>query len=260
MAHSTFKSAGNLMAKLEAMPREDRHCDKHGDYQSMKLDSGKWSSCPDCRDAEDMRQARNEIAAGSIEKRLEACGIPPRFHDMDFSTYEVGQKEKRQESALRACQGYAGDIAALKRGACLLLIGKKGTGKTHLACSIVRQAIQQHDMSAKYIAAHRMFRRIKETYGKNTQEAESQVIADYASTGLLVIDEIGMNRGTDTEMMALYDIINDRYEHRRPTVIVSNIADAAELEQWLGERTMDRLREDGKAIGFNWDSIRGKNN
>ena len=53
-------------------------------------------------------------------------------------------------------------------------------------------------------------------------------------------------------------MLNERYELRKPTIFLSNLA-SDELADFLGERVMDRLREDGgRVVPFAWESYRGK--
>ena len=61
---------------------------------------------------------------------------------------------------------------------------------------------------------------------------------------------------SDFEKQILFDVLNERYEKRKPCILLSNIA-PSELSGYLGERVADRLREDGgKLIAFDWESYR----
>jgi DNA replication protein DnaC len=65
--------------------------------------------------------------------------------------------------------------------------------------------------------------------------------------------------GSTSEQNLLFDVINERYNNRLPTLLLSNLTQA-EVVAVLGERVIDRLREDGgKVITFDWQSAR-KNN
>ena len=55
----------------------------------------------------------------------------------------------------------------------------------------------------------------------------------------------------------MFDILNERYENRLPTLLLSNLT-AGEVKNFLGERVFDRLREDGgECVVFDWSSHRG---
>jgi DNA replication protein DnaC len=54
----------------------------------------------------------------------------------------------------------------------------------------------------------------------------------------------------------LFDVLNARYANQRPTILIGNLT-ADELEEYLGERIMDRLLESGSAVvPFTWESYR----
>jgi DNA replication protein DnaC len=74
---------------------------------------------------------------------------------------------------------------------------------------------------------------------------------------LLIIDEIGVQFGSPFETNLMFDILNERYEKLRPTLLLSNLT-APEIKAFLGERIYDRLREDGgQFVPFDWQSHRG---
>ena len=67
-----------------------------------------------------------------------------------------------------------------------------------------------------------------------------------------------MQFGSDTEKLILFDVLNERYEKRRPTLLLSNLV-VDDVQAYLGERIFDRLREDGgEAVAFDWESHRAK--
>jgi DNA replication protein DnaC len=59
-----------------------------------------------------------------------------------------------------------------------------------------------------------------------------------------------------TRRAMLFDVLNDRYAEMRPTILIGNLT-ATELETYLGERILDRLRELGSVtVPFAWPSHR----
>ena len=54
----------------------------------------------------------------------------------------------------------------------------------------------------------------------------------------------------------MFDIIDGRYQEMKPTILISNLAIAG-IKDLIGERVIDRLREDGgKLVSFDWPSYR----
>jgi DNA replication protein DnaC len=85
---------------------------------------------------------------------------------------------------------------------------------------------------------------------------EVDMLDDFARASLLVIDEIGVGFGSEAEQVQLFDIIDARYKHRRPTILLSNLP-AKDLKTALGERAYDRLREGSQILVCQWGSYRG---
>ncbi|MNI63073.1 DNA replication protein DnaC [compost metagenome] len=82
------------------------------------------------------------------------------------------------------------------------------------------------------------------------------MIGELAGLDLLVIDEVGAQKGSEYELGLLHEVIDRRYQLVRPTVVVSNLA-ANTLGQFIGVRALDRLRQNGgQAVGFSWSSMR----
>jgi len=97
---------------------------------------------------------------------------------------------------------------------------------------------------------------IKETYSRSSDKTEKQVLDKLRTVDLLILDEVGVQFGTETEKILFYQIINGRYENVLPTILISNL-DEKRLSEYIGERCIDRLREGGGAvIAFGWESYR----
>ena len=113
-------------------------------------------------------------------------------------------------------------------------------------------------VSALFLTVMRAVRRVKDTWGRSSTQSESEAIASLVFPDLLILDEVGVQFGSDAERLILFDVLNERYEKRRPTLLLSNL-NIDEVKAYLGERVFDRLREDGgEAIVFDWASWRGR--
>lgn len=247
-------------------PTEQRECESHGEYTSKNYFGDRWSQCPECsrldaikRDKEEKDRALEREAA-RLHNRVVKTQIPPRFLDRTLESYIPNNEQ--QKKALSICAAYANDFEhVLENGSSLIFAGKPGTGKTHLAAGIGLIAATEYRKDVLFSTVMRAVRHIKDTWGKRNdgtqQETEMAAIMAFTSVDLLILDEVGVQFGSETEENLLFDIINERYENRRPTIIISNL-DIDGIKQYLGERAFDRLREDGgKYIPFTWDSYRG---
>ena len=216
--------------------------------------------CAQCaleaRDRENEQLAREAM---KHRKALKACriigdaAIPERYQGRTLDGYVVSNEGQR--AALEASQEYLQTITQSDdSGANMLFYGTSGTGKTHLAVGIA-QALIEHGGSALYTRASRIAQRIKETYGRQSDRTEREVYESFATPDLLIIDEVGRQFGTDAEKLMLFEVINSRYEALKATIVISNLSGEA-LIDYLGEAAMDRLREGGRSVLFDWTSYR----
>jgi DNA replication protein DnaC len=241
---------------------EDRACDKHGPYTAIKYIGRFWSGCPVCRaetEAEEKAKKDAEEAEQRVrnwERRLGQSGIPPRFQDRTLENF-VAENEAQQK-ALTFAKSYADEFnEALKTGRSALFVGKPGTGKTHLAAGIGMNLLKKGH-PVLFMTVMRAIRRVKDTWGKGRDESETEAIAAMVEPHLLILDEVGVQFGSDFEKNLIFDIINERYENRLPTILMSNLP-TAEVRAYLGDRVFDRMKEDGGArIVFDWESHRGR--
>ena len=78
-----------------------------------------------------------------------------------------------------------------------------------------------------------MVRAVKETYSRNSERTERQVIADFARPDLLILDEIGRQHGTDTERLIIFDVINARYLQNKPSILITNRHCQSLEKRWM---------------------------
>jgi DNA replication protein DnaC len=174
-----------------------------------------------------------------------------------FDNYNVGDDEYAglRQSALNKARQYAIDLRDDPRsGANLILLGSCGTGKDHLAVSVLRAAIS-YKMSVRYIRGSVLCSECRQ----HTLDTGRDVPRDIASIDLLVISDIEPNankNATDFEERALLELIDYRYTQMLPTVVTSNKKNRSELSTCIGLRTVDRLWECGTRVVMNWGSYR----
>lgn len=124
-----------------------------------------------------------------------------------------------------------------------------------MACAIANQLIEQGTY-AKFFTVTGMLRRIKESFSKDSKESESDLMEKFAHVELLILDEAGMDYGTEFNKTLMFEVLNRRYENMRPTIVLTNL-DIGALKEYFGERILDRMREGGgKMVTFNWESQR----
>ena len=196
---------------------------------------------------------RKEKEKQMIESRFESIGLGDRYKKCSFENYKASC-ECASEIMLM-CLRYAETFRERRRdGDCLALLGNLGTGKNHLAAAICRVV-----HSAGYTVVHtttmRMIRYVRRAY-QSSDISEQDQIDSLVVPDLLVLDEIGVNRGTDDELVLLSDVICSRIENYKPVILVSNLS-LTDLAKYVGDRVIDRLYDgNSNVLCFTWESYR----
>jgi DNA replication protein DnaC len=223
--------------------------------------------CPICKserlqqedeEREHQRQARiKRMAQADAESSIHRI-IPKRYLEKNFDNFVVSEKSQK---IFEVCKQYAENFEENRtQGRCMIMSGNAGTGKTHLACSIIKQVLlDSHNCnSCLYTTVYKMIGDVKTTFSKSFSMTEQEAISKYTSKTLLVIDEVGLQFGSDTEKNIIFSILNQRYEDVKPTILISNLS-IKNLSDFVGDRVIDRMKENGGiSLNFTWESRRGK--
>lgn len=236
-------------------------CDKHGDHERDIFQDGDnrlhGDTCGACATE---HAAAESLAAHAKELRNARFGqaeIPLRFQDRTLGNYEA--TTPNQMRILAACREYAENFKAIRKaGTCMIFSGGVGTGKTHLSAAIAN-TIMGAGYSARFATVSGAVRRVRASW--RTDENEQAAINLFCDPDLLILDEIGVQSGSENEHQIVFEILNARYERMLPTILLSNLPLTGEgktVRTYLGDRITDRLREGGgKAFVFDWSSGRG---
>ena len=127
----------------------------------------------------------------------------------------------------------------------LLLFGNYGTGKTHLAYSILKE-LDRQGLPGYYITIPDLFDRISDRVNRIDV---ADVLGKLCMVSCLVLDEIGVQSGDADEKKRLYQIIDGRIKNGRPTILVTNL-DRSELVNLLTERVVSRVIQSSYKLFF----------
>jgi len=138
----------------------------------------------------------------------------------------------------------------------LILYGKAGRGKTHLAVAIGYRAIQ-NGFETLCITAAKLIEDLSNASAKGLLH---QSLAAYTRPHVLVIDEIGyLSYGPDAANV-LFHVVNDRHLRKRPMIFTTN----KPLSEWgkvlhdedLAAAILDRVLERGRFVHLDGPSGR----
>lgn len=246
----------------------DYHCDKHGAYKGRKCKSPRTGQiieprclkCVEDEDRERFERDQREAKQQRLIRSIERAGIPKRFQSKRLADYATVTPE--QLHALKLCTDFAENFDdALAAGRCMIFCGKSGTGKTHLSTAIANHVIL-NGRTAIFTSVREIVATAKATWRKGADKTEQQALEPFCAVDLLAIDEVGVQFDTEAEKLIMFDVINRRYNEMKPMIVISNLpmesSDSPSIKSVLGDRIIDRLRENGgKLIRFEWESHRG---
>jgi DNA replication protein DnaC len=141
-------------------------------------------------------------------------------------------------------------------GRSLILSGKPGRGKTHLAVAIAYRAIQ-NGFDALFVTAAEMIDELSNAFREGRL---APALPRYAHPAVLVVDEVGyLTYGTDAANV-LFHVVNDRHRRRCSMVFTTNKS----LDAWgkvlhdpdLAHAIVDRVLERGRLMRLDGPSLR----
>jgi DNA replication protein DnaC len=143
-------------------------------------------------------------------------------------------------------------------GKCLILSGKPGRGKTHLAVAIAYRAIQ-NGFDALFVTAAEL---IDDLSSASHRGRLREALAAYTHPSVLVIDEVGYLSYGEDAANVLFHVVNVRHQKRRPMIFTTN----KPLKAWgrvlhdndLAESIVDRVLERGRHLELDGPSMRTK--
>lgn len=210
-----------------------------GDYENAVKNCG----CPSCTEKKEREAQIKEREAQRLqnqkdnpEKVLSLWGVPRGYLSKSFENFEGG------DSLKNVC------IEVSKKIKSAFIHGNTGSGKTHLAVAIMRHRVEiakeildsESPERAIFTSVPELLLEVRATYQKNSEATESDIIQIYQDVPLLVLDDMGSEKGTQWTESTLYLIIDSRDKDNMWTIITSNLS-LAEIEQIHGSRIASRL-------------------
>lgn len=257
----------SALSGLMAAKKKEQACRIHGVYQSILMPNGKWSECPECtldeskaQQAQEVLESQKKLKEQAYRAKLEQlrikAQIPKRFKNRALDGYVA--ESRQQKLALAVCQKYLANFSErFEAGGCITMLGKPGTGKTHLACGIGNALVAQ-GRSVLFVDVYEAMDMLKEQVFHFKKCSEREAIRAFSEVDLLILDEVGAQLGSDWEKLALFKIMQERYKECLPTIIISNLTHE-EFKKYVGDRVDDRLQENkGVRLIFDWESYRSK--
>ncbi|MGE8542636.1 MAG: ATP-binding protein [Acinetobacter sp.] len=220
------------------------------EHNMQKILLGKTSVCKQCASAviDQAHQAHEaEVNRMVREKHFEGAKLPARHAKSGFQDYMVtnnGQKNAKQQ-----CMAFTRDFKqGIQRN--LIMVGRTGTGKTHLACAVARNVLEMRKY-ARYVTSEDMANEIANAWSK-ADDNEATAVHRFTDYDLLILDEYGLHDRHENRLQLVHKVLYSRYDSGKPTMLISNMT-ANDLQKDLGDRLWSRFQHDGLGLlECNW--------
>lgn len=205
--------------------------------------------CALCRDTGYVGDPIHELCVCIRQQMMDAtCAAEQRgglgkhtFDQFDLSAFpdetpgEAISQREHMRRIERAARRYAADFPDNERPN-LLFYGGAGLGKTFVA-DCIASALMRRSVLVRRVTAYRM----AEIMRKNQFDgSEEQAVIDLQTSELLLIDDLGTEPQTRSTSGYLFQVMNERYNEDRHTIISTNLT-PDQLARQYGERVASRL-------------------
>ena len=159
--------------------------------------------------------------------------------DRSFGNFSLREPERLEpevqmnlESVFRAAQEYAENPQGW-----LVLTGTYGCGKTHLAAAVGNYRKGMGDEPI-FVVVPDLLDHLRATFSPTSNTSYDNMFNRVKSAPVLILDDLGTQSATPWAREKLYQIFNERYNAKLPTVITmsSNLAD---LDARIRSRMLD---------------------
>lgn len=219
----------------------------------------------DCMKEEERKEKEREAQAEKLRKLDKLRGaslLGNRYKDTTFDNTDLNRPEDFQK-AFKRCRDYC-KVAdkALENGYGMYIYGDSGTGKTHLTACMCNELMSNFHQCL-FTNFFEISKLIRSTWNGN---ADSEgVIRRLCEVDFLFLDDLGTEmvtkNGEDNWLQGqVFDIINKRYNNKKPTIFSSNYSmNQLITERGLMQKTVDRIGEMSTAmIKLSGESYRRK--
>jgi DNA replication protein DnaC len=176
-----------------------------------------------------------------VQHRLSSARIPRRFAGKTLDNFRG--KDVMRRRLLAEAREFVHKFSFKDHfPSGLLMIGPVGSGKSHLAASILREVVAK-GYSGLFYNSPDLLRDIRATFNNEPGGiSEDELLEEITMVDLLVLDDVGAEKISEFVLDRFYLIVNKRYEECKPLIVTTNL-DEETLRNRLGERVVSRLYE-----------------
>lgn len=242
----------NTHFQRDSVQKSDEFCMIHNEQKIVMFGRTQCETC--CKQAIERGNAEHDKAVNIMvrEKHFSGAMLPHRHSESGFKNYDVqhdGHKVAKAE-----CFKFAKNFVVQNATNNLIMVGRTGTGKTHLACAVARNALDARKY-VRYVTSEDMAGEISSAWSK-PDDSEASAIYRFTDCDLLILDEYGLHDQHETRLQLVHKVLYARYDAKKATMLITNWT-VEQLKENLGDRLWSRFQHDGlTVVDCNWSDNR----
>lgn len=224
-------------------------CEEHGVYwanEVLNQDGSVWLRTGCSRCAERKKQMTQQVIKNSPENEIETLrkiGVAEQDLPATFSSFRphTTQLEQMMQAAY--------ELVNFPSPTIVMMIGRSGIGKTHLAVSCLKNQIRKN-VEVGYIKQTALIRQLKAAQCFKAKKDLIELHEVYSRLPFLVIDEVGRGTRGDYETIEFFDILADRLDNNVKTLLISNMSTTV-FKEYFEDNLLSRIAKNGVVIAVN---------
>ena len=204
-------------------------------YANMPLSSIEYERC-DCKQARDYwneidlkeeKQKKRKQFEQMIRQFYIQNYISKQIQDYQFENFIITETNKKE---VEIAKDFTKKCINKNQKNGLIITGKSGVGKTHLATAILNK-LTEKDMLVLMGRMILLLDVIKDTF-KDFSSKEKDIIELYSKVDMLIIDDLGTERISSWALEKLYTIIENRNENKIPIIVTTRFNKESLLDRF----------------------------
>lgn len=204
-------------------------------YANMPLSSIEYERC-DCKESKAYWNEK-DLKEEMQKKRKHFEQIIRRFYIQNYSSKRIQDYQfknliitENNKKEVEIAKDFTEKCINKNQKNGLIITGKSGVGKTHLATAILNK-LTEKDMLVLMGRLILLLDVIRDTF-KDFSSKEKDIIELYSKVDVLIIDDLGTERISSWALEKLYTIIENRNENKLPIIVTTRFNKESLLDRF----------------------------